>query len=722
MAASTTAGSSGSPNDTTTQSDGLEIYADLQKWMTQHGGHLHDAVQVARDDQRGVHLQVRGDWSGGSGSGLGVDTHIIQTPLTTTLSYFNVIGYRSPPPSSSLPDDSAAGSGSSPIVEFKSHGLDFPPAFVDAVGSKEATVFFLVGQYLRGPQGFWYPYLRTLPQPDTLTTPLSYEGEDVAWLAGTSLMAAREQRGEQLRGKYEVAVRALREAGFLGWERYTWDLYLWASTIFFSRAFSAKVLSGVISKDQLSEENVSVLLPFFDVANHRPLAKVEWRAEKDEVRFVVLENVGAGQEISNNYGPRNNEQLMMNYGFCLPGNPCDYRIVSLRAPPGSPLQQARAHQLQMYPELAADTEDHYYVFNIFYPLLAPDTAMEHSIFSPALLNAVSVLAANNRELETLEITDQDIKIPSAYGNSRALLAAMSQIVIELITHAVKLRASGQDLQNPENLKQTHAKMYRESQIMLSETALVIAAWTLNRARQHNFTGSWEETKQILGAHMARIPAGKFPEGILSRLQVRILERKSLLTKNGELFTLTELPDLLPTEMQQPCKACIQGILGTAENAIPVLKGSSETSPFAFPIFVCLVVAVHINGTAAGFAKAQLSPRLSRWANFLLENYPPPPNDVAWALEDEDDEYLVSQFDEALEKMRSQNSGVFSGLEAYTGAWQKDDWWLSPNWIRWAWMLGEQECVHMPEDPLSLLASDGQVMLSTGSYLYIPQEE
>jgi hypothetical protein len=86
------------------------------------------------------------------------------------------------------------------------------------------------------------------------------------------------------------------------------DLYLWASTIIGSRAFSSKVLSGVIPGGELPEENVSVLLPFIDILNHRPLAKVEWRAGKNDVGFLVLENVPAGQEIANNYGPRNNEQ------------------------------------------------------------------------------------------------------------------------------------------------------------------------------------------------------------------------------------------------------------------------------------------------------------------------------------------------------------------------------------------------------------------------------
>lgn len=85
------------------------------------------------------------------------------------------------------------------------------------------------------------------------------------------------------------------------------DLYLWASTIFVSRAFSSKVLSEAIPDETLSEE-VSVLLPFIDILNHRPLAKVEWRAGDNDVFFLTLENVAAGEEIANNYGPRNNEQ------------------------------------------------------------------------------------------------------------------------------------------------------------------------------------------------------------------------------------------------------------------------------------------------------------------------------------------------------------------------------------------------------------------------------
>ncbi|KAE8350668.1 hypothetical protein BDV28DRAFT_138694 [Aspergillus coremiiformis] len=684
----------------------LEQYTTLLEWMVNNGGQLHESVEIARDEQRGVHLQVKKDWKNRVLS----NTHIIKTPLTATMSYFNAIGC------SFSTDDGGS-------VSFPEHGLHLPHAFVEAVGQEDSSIFFLIGQYLRGNESFWYPYIRTLPQPGALTTPLYYEGDDLAWLENTSLSPAREQKDKLWKERYENTYSELCKSGFEGAEKYTWDLYLWASTIFVSRAFSAKVLSGVLPDTQLPEENVSVLLPFIDILNHRPLAKVEWRAGKDNVIFLVLEDVAPGEEISNNYGPRNNEQLMMNYGFCLPNNPCDYRIVSLRAPPGSPLQMARSQQLQMFPGLARETDDHYYVFNVFYPLLAPDTPMEHSIFSPALFNAVSILAANNRELETLEVSKQVIRIPDTYGNSRAILAALSQIIIELITHVVKLKSSADDLQNPRNLKQTHAKVYRDSQIMLSETALVIAAWTLNRARHHSFGGSWEETKQLLSSHMARVPPGKFPDEVKSRIQVRILERQSILASNGELFVLDDLIEILPVEMQGPCKACFQGVSQNAERDIPMLRGSSETSPFAFPMFLCFIRAAHSAGESR-LETTSLPSRLSKWARCLLENYPAPPNDVLWALEDEDDEKLLDVFDTVLEAMKTRNSSIFSNLEKFTGEWQGDNWWLSPNWLRWAWMITEQESVQVPEEPLDLLAAggpgQGKVVLSTASCLYIPQ--
>ena len=181
-------------------------YQALLEWMAQQDGHLHESVQLARDDARGVHLQVRKDWQDGR---VPRETRVIKTPLSSTMSYFNAVDHR-------LPAGSVAGDDA-----FSAHGLRLPKAFMDVVGAEEASVFFLMGQYLKGAEGFWAPYIQTLPQPGELTTPLYYEGEDLEWLDGTSLVAAREQKGKLFREKYEFAVGELRKTGFEA-GAYTW--------------------------------------------------------------------------------------------------------------------------------------------------------------------------------------------------------------------------------------------------------------------------------------------------------------------------------------------------------------------------------------------------------------------------------------------------------------------------------------------------------------------
>lgn len=174
--------------------------------MIRNGGHLHESVQIARDERRGVHLQVKKD----QGTSIPKDTCIINTPLSVTMSYFDAVDHR-------LPSETDGGAGI-----FSAHGLALPRAFVDAVGPEETTLFFLMGQYLQGSDGFWFPWIRTLPQPGYLTTPLYYEGNDLAWLDGTSLLPAREQKMKIMKGNYESNFKKLAESGFGGAERYTW--------------------------------------------------------------------------------------------------------------------------------------------------------------------------------------------------------------------------------------------------------------------------------------------------------------------------------------------------------------------------------------------------------------------------------------------------------------------------------------------------------------------
>jgi hypothetical protein len=178
----------------------LDLHKELEKWAGTHGGHIDDSVCITHDAERGVHMQVKPNWP----KAVEPETRVISTPLGITMSYYNAIDY-----------ESAKGS-------FSSHDVVFPQAFIDTVGMEETFAFFLMGQFLRGSEGFWYPYLRTLPQPGQLNTPLCFDQDDVAWLDGTGIPEASWYRYKIWDQKYDECVKKLEELGFEGVKEYTW--------------------------------------------------------------------------------------------------------------------------------------------------------------------------------------------------------------------------------------------------------------------------------------------------------------------------------------------------------------------------------------------------------------------------------------------------------------------------------------------------------------------
>lgn len=478
------------------------------------------------------------------------------------------------------------------------------------------------------------------------------------------------------------------------------------------------------------------------------MARVEWRAGTDSIGLVVMSDVGAGEEVGNNYGPRNNEQckcispstgefvsfsnvkaVMMNYGFCIPDNPCEYRVVSLRAPPDSPLAQIKAQYEQHFPKSGKNNsknsdEDKYYVFSLPYPLIDPSQPLEYSIFSPDLLHALSVIVANDRELETVTIDEDGFRIShNQYADSRNLIASLNQIVVELLSYIQRLEVSGRSLGEPRNLKQVFAKQFRESHIGLSRTALFIANWTLMRSR-----GAMEGGREdILDEWLSRIPSQVFDGDKKGKIKERILSRKSLLSDNqsGELFRFEDLFQLLPSAFQTIARQCLEDLNTRTKQAIAIDDGTrsgseTESGPhalFAYASFINLVIAVHRHDPS------HLPSRLRTWSQFLLTKYPAPPNDVAWTLPDETDETILSAFDSFINDHLP--GGVLAAFTPLVGTPVPDqgerdvsDWWLSPNWLRWAWLVLEQEMVmNVVDDPLGEMYNWRGMKMR--NFLYIP---
>lgn len=388
----------------------------------------------------------------------------------------------------------------------------------------------------------------------------------------------------------------------------------------------------------------------------------------------------------------------MNYGFCLTNNPTDYRIVKLGVKPDSPLGQAKARQIEMFPHLAK-ADDHYYIFNVFYPLLAPEGPMEHAIISPALFNALTVMEGNERERKAVEIEETGISISNKYGNGRSTLAALAQVSFELIAHIAQLRAAGEDLpEEPANLKQTFAKIYRDGQSTLDKTALIITSWTLVRAREHDRKEGWEDIKVMLNEHLSKIPAGYFSDEVLSKVRVRVLERQSLVPKNGELFRLMELFSLLPPELQS-----VSGKYW-AEH---IATGPWATDP---QVMFSLAILLLVTTARSDQTRSSLPSRLTRWVDFLIAEYPQGASEGA-------DE---SQGREILNFLGSNRDRFLLAAADCGVTWLSDSAeWMDAKWLQWACTVGDAERVLIPLEPLQVLTEDPA--MAKQAVLYVPQE-
>lgn len=397
----------------------------------------------------------------------------------------------------------------------------------------------------------------------------------------------------------------------------------------------------------------------------------------------------------------------MNYGFCIVDNPTDYRIIKLGVGRDSPLGKARARQIEMFPNAARNNDEHYYVFNIFYPLLSPHRPMEHSIFSPALFDALTIMHGNEREHQSIKIDETSITIPQTYGNGRCALAALAQLSYELIAHIMQLQDSGRDLPSePKNVRQMFSKIYREGPITLDKTALIIATWTIARARAIDHSEEWADIKPLLEEHLAHIPRGHFSNNILSQIQVRILERTSILPKNGQLFRIGELYSLLPFEMQAPAQACFNAVLGYIQHHVPELARDPQ-SLFSF------VVGILVATCQSPQARPKLSPRLTQWVDFLLDQYPAPTgfdgNHVSGR------EYIDAMGQEVSDLMAQ------AWLEESRVTWiGPESTWMEPGWLQWAWKVAKEEMVLIPLEPLQVLVTENPLMQKQ-AVLYVPKE-
>jgi histone-lysine N-methyltransferase SETD3 len=180
---------------------------------------------------------------------------------------------------------------------------------------------FLLEEKHRGAESFWKPYLDVLPQSFP-TVPLYFSEPERALLQGTFVAELLEYQKRTLLAEH--ARLCERVPGF---QRFSAEDFIWARFIVTSRSFGLTV-DGVMGR---------CLAPLADMINHKNPPELVWGCFGE--RFVMLAQraVPGGVEVHGSYGAKDNDMLLLHYGFVLEENEDDTLMLRLGLPEGDAL-------------------------------------------------------------------------------------------------------------------------------------------------------------------------------------------------------------------------------------------------------------------------------------------------------------------------------------------------------------------------------------------------
>jgi len=333
---------------------------------------------------------------------------------------------------------------------------------------------------------------------------------------------------------------------------------LWAATIFTSRAF--------ISTHILPErETVPILFPVVDILNHSVSARVEWDFQSRQsfaLKCLDGDSFQPGQELFNNYAPKQNDELLLGYGFCLEDNPIEQFALKLAFQP----------QLQQYAQQLGLLSPENVPFGMSKDFLETDPNKEQHFLRAKdhpfgrydnhvpFFRGVPPYIVHFFFIQTIITLEMDIgSVDVAKPASRITLQ-----VLVLLHQALTQRCSTLPLylqQEPQNGKQRFAKIYRDTQARIIHSVREELQAVITRLRSPNHQTSRilhcipdilsifgsdlpEQAKRFedaLGQHDLQGPEA---EGMTWTLLLTVLIATMLMTQNtSDVPTFAPLHDL-----------------------------------------------------------------------------------------------------------------------------------------------------------------------------------
>lgn len=308
-----------------------------------------------------------------------------------------------------------------------------------------------------------------------------------------------------------------------------------------------------------------ILFPVVDILNHSVSVRVEWDFQPRQsftLKCLDGDSFQPGQELFNNYAPKQNDELLLGYGFCLEDNPIEQFALKLAFQP----------QLQQYAQQLGLLSPENVPFGMSKDFLATDPNKEQHFLRakdhpfgrydnhipffrslpPYIVHFFFI-----QTIITLEIDMSSVDV--AKPGPRITLQ-----VLVLLHQALTQRCSTLPLhlqQEPQNDKQKFAKIYRDTQarIIHSVRCELQAAITKLRGPSDQssrvlhcipdvlatFGSDLPKTAkrfdEALGQHGLRVPEA---EGMVWTILLTVLIATMLTTQNAnDIPTFAPLRDL-----------------------------------------------------------------------------------------------------------------------------------------------------------------------------------
>ena len=406
------------------------------------------------------------------------------------------------------------------------------------------------------------------------------------------------------------------------------------------------------------------------------------------------------------HDPADLREVMLGYGFAIRRNPFDYYAVGFRVPAGSPLAEAREfldmERSKVFKKPRAESDYHYYVFNIDHPRAKAALWLEAAIFSSDLLDSISVLSANTRELQSSTFRSRRAILEPASKNlsrkrrQRNLLQTLCQLRLECLTRLRSLEENTGKADEGIELtasKRQNIDTYRDGQCVILQTAVLACQYCLTKAKSQIGEGS----KMLLDAATAT-GFGNQSEPV-ENLQ-KILDQKEAAVSFRSLFDFSSAIELLPKDYSVKVRLVAEEFASQTYHRYPLC---SQCPPSEHDIkekikFMALLAAlrtIHVT---------RLTPLLRRFKSWMKDleqwyGY----DDEAWNGPTAEILPLLEAFMEVGEKVASDE--------------KLNEAWTDPRILCWAWNVQEEEGLF--SDIKTVKSPDGVQLQPTSYLLCIP---